>query len=64
MTTINKTKLAHAIKRYRKENDLTLQEMAAKIPTTLNTIYRWESGKATPKNQIIINRLKTLGIRG
>ena len=35
MTTIDKKKLAVAIKRYREENDLTLQELAAKIPTTL-----------------------------
>ena len=63
MTTIDGKKLAVAIKRYREANDLTLQEMAAKIPTTLNTIYRWESGKAAPKNQIIIDRLKALGIK-
>ncbi len=63
MTTIDKRKLAVAIKRYREENDLTLQEMAEKVPTTLNTIYRWESGKTVPKNQIIINRLKELGVR-
>lgn len=62
MTTINRRKVAAAVRRYRKENDLTLQEMAAKIPTTLNTIYRWESGKAVPRNQIIINRLKELGV--
>jgi hypothetical protein len=31
MTTIDGKKLAVAIKRYREENDLTLQEMAAKI---------------------------------
>jgi len=64
MTTLNKTKFAASLKRYRKEKDLTLQEMASKIPTTLNTIYRWESGKATPKNQITIDRLKELGIEG
>ena len=63
MTTIDKRKLAVAIKRYREENDLTLQEMASKIPTTLNTIYRWESGKTVPKNQIIIDRLKELGVK-
>ncbi len=63
MTTIDRKKLATAIKRYREDNDLTLQEMAAKIPTTLNTIYRWESGKAVPKNQIIIDRLRALGVK-
>ena len=63
MTTIDRKKLAAAIKRYREENDLTLEEMAAKIPTTLNTIHRWESGKAAPKNQIILNRLRELGIK-
>lgn len=62
MTTINKKKFAAAVKRYREEQDLTLQEFAAKIPTTLNTIYRWESEKAVPKNQIVIERLKALGI--
>lgn len=63
MTTINRNKLSNAVKRYRKENDLTLQEMAEKIPTTLNTIYRWESEKAVPRNQIIINRLRELGVK-
>ena len=63
MTTIDKKKLAVAIKRYREENDLTLQELAAKIPTTLNTVYRWESGSVAPKNQLIINRLKEIGIK-
>jgi len=62
MTTIDKKKFAAAVKRYREEKDLTLQQLAAKIPTTLNTIYRWESEKAVPKNQIVIERLKTLGI--
>jgi len=62
MTTIDKKKFAAAVKRYREGNDLTLQEMADKVPTTLNTIYRWESEKAVPKNQIVIERLKTLGI--
>jgi len=62
MTTINRKKLSIALRNYRKDNDLTLQEMADKIPTTLNTIYRWESGKAVPTNQITKNRLKELGI--
>lgn len=63
MTTIDKKKLAAAIKRYRETNDLTLQELATKIPTTLNTVYRWESGAVTPKNQIVIERLNALGIK-
>ena len=63
MTTIDKKKFAVAIKRYREENDLTLEEMAQKVPTTLNTIYRWESGKVVPKNQIVLNRLRGLGIK-
>lgn len=63
MTTIDRKKLATAIKHYREENDLTLEEMAAKIPTTLNTIHRWESGKVVPKNQIVLNRLRGLGIK-
>ncbi len=63
MTTIDKKKFAVAIKRYREENDLTLEEMAQKVPTTLNTIYRWESGKVVPKNQIVLDRLRMLGIK-
>lgn len=63
MTTIDKKKLAAAIKSYREKNDLTLQELADKVPTTLNTIYRWESGIVAPKNKIVINRLKELGIK-
>jgi len=63
MTTIDKKKFSIAVKRYREENDLTLQELADKVPTTLNTIHRWESQKAVPKNEIIINRLKELGIK-
>lgn len=62
MTTIKKEEFAAAIRRYRRENDLTLQELADKIPTTLNTIYRWESKKTVPKNQIIIHRLKEMGL--
>ena len=62
MTTIDKKKFAVAIKRYREANDLTLQELADRVPTTLNTVYRWESGKAFPKNRIILNRLREMGI--
>jgi len=63
MTTIDKKNFAVAVKHYREKNDLTLEEFARKIPTTLNTIYRWESGKVVPKNQIVIDRLKELGVR-
>lgn len=62
MTTIKKEEFAAAIKRYRKEHDLTLQQLADQIPTTLNTIYRWEAKKNVPKNQIIIHRLKEMGV--
>lgn len=62
MTTLNRKRFSQSLKRYRKENDLTMQEMAQKVPTTLNTIYRWEAGKALPTNQITKNRLKELGI--
>lgn len=62
MTTITKREFAAAVRRYRSEHDLTLQELANKIPTTLNTVYRWESEKAVPRNQIIIDRMKALGI--
>jgi len=63
MATINKKKFAKAIKEYRTKNDLTLYELATKIPTTLNTVFRWESGRGTPRSQLLLNRLRELGVK-
>lgn len=63
MVKVNKKRLAKEIKRYRREHELTLLEFANKIPTTLNTVYRWEAGKSVPRNQLTVNRLKELGIK-
>ena len=63
MTTIDRKRFAKAIKDYRKEHDLTLQEFASKVPTTLNTVYRWESGRSAPKDQLTLDRLRGMGLK-
>lgn len=63
MTTIDKNKLARAIKRYREENDLTQKELAQKLMTTTTTVARWELGMSVPKQERMIREIKALGIK-
>jgi DNA-binding transcriptional regulator YiaG len=36
------------IKKYRLVHDLSLEEMAARCEVSLNTVWKWEAGKAKP----------------
>jgi len=63
MTTIDRKRLAVAIKRYREENDLTQKELAQKLMTTTTTIARWELGMAVPKQERMIGEIRALGIK-
>lgn len=63
MTTIDKNAFSRAVKRYREEHDLTQQELAKRLMTTVTTVARWELGLATPKSERIITTLKELGIK-
>ncbi len=62
MTKIDKRKFAKTVRDFRKEKDLTQLELANMIFTTSNTVARWERGETTPKNELILNKLKEIGI--
>ena len=62
MTTIDKQKFARAVKRYREEKDLTQKELAEKLMTTTTTVARWELGMSVPKQDRVIQEIKSLGI--
>jgi transcriptional regulator with XRE-family HTH domain len=64
VTTVDKRAFSRAVKRYREEHDLTQQELAQKLMTTVTTIARWELGLAAPRNARMIKELKAIGIRG
>jgi len=63
MTTIDKSKFARVIKRYREEKDLTQKELAQRLMTTTTTVARWELGMSTPKQERTIREIKALGIK-
>lgn len=44
-------KYSEEIKKYRKENALSQQDLASMLGVKLNTIYRWESEKYIPSNK-------------
>lgn len=62
MTTIDKHKFARAIKRYREEKDLTQNELAQRLGTSITTVARWELGLSAPKQENLIRQLKELGV--
>jgi len=62
MTTIDRQKFARAVKRYREEKDLTQKELAEKLMTTTTTVARWELGMSVPKQDRVIQEIKSLGI--
>ena len=53
------------IKELRQNLQLTLQEFAVKLNVALNTVYRWETGKAKPSPLALekLERLKGEGDR-
>lgn len=62
MTKIDKRKFARAVRVFREGKDLTQLELANMILTTSNTIARWERGETVPKNELILNKLKEIGM--
>ena len=52
--------MGEKLKEFRKEYGLSMEKFAAKVGVTLQTVYRWESGKATP-SQLAWKALKDLG---
>jgi len=62
MTKIDKRKFARAVRVFRKEKDLTQLELANAIKTTSNTVARWERGETVPKNELVLNKLREIGI--
>ncbi len=63
MSSINRVKFCLAIKRYRKERELTQNELAQKLMTTITTVARWELGTSVPKTGIMLQQLKKIGIK-
>lgn len=63
MTTIDKKAFSRAVRRYREQHDLTQQELARKLMTTVTTIARWELGLVAPRSERTIRELKEVGIR-
>ena len=63
MTTVDKKAFSRAVRRYREEHDLTQQELAQKLMTTVTTRARWELGLAAPKNARMIRELRGAGIK-
>ena len=63
MTTIDKGRFSQAVKRFRKQNDLTQRELAQKLMTTVTTVARWELGMVAPKSERMLEALKVLGVR-
>ena len=62
MTTIERKRFARVVRSYREEKDLTQNELASLVSTTSNTVARWERGETVPKNQLMVKRLKEIGI--
>ncbi|MBL7072866.1 MAG: helix-turn-helix transcriptional regulator [Candidatus Omnitrophica bacterium] len=62
MTKIDKRKFARAVRVFREEKDLTQLELANAIKTTSNTVARWERGETVPKNELVLNKLREIGI--
>lgn len=48
-------KLAEQIKKYRKEQGLTQDQLAAELHTTRQTVSKWEQGSIEPNAQMIVN---------
>ena len=62
MTKIDKKKFAKTVRAFREEKDLTQLELANMIFTTSNTVARWERGETVPKNELILNKLREIGM--
>jgi DNA-binding transcriptional regulator YiaG len=50
---------AEAIKKFREENKMTLEDLARKIDVGLNTVWRWEAGLSKP-SRLAVKALKKL----
>jgi len=53
---------ARQVRAFRQREQMTLQELAERIPTSLNTVYRWEAAKSLPKGRLVWKRLQELGV--
>lgn len=47
-------KLAEQIRKHRKENDLTQDQLATELHTTRQTVSKWEQGTIEPNAQMIV----------
>ncbi|GGG94469.1 XRE family transcriptional regulator [Staphylococcus pragensis] len=55
-------KLAEQIKKHRKKNNLTQDQLATELHTTRQTISKWEQGTIEPNVQMIIQLAEKFGI--
>ncbi|PNZ70601.1 XRE family transcriptional regulator [Staphylococcus croceilyticus] len=55
-------KLAEQIKKHRKKNNLTQDQLATELHTTRQTISKWEQGTIEPNAQMIIQLAEKFGI--
>lgn len=60
---IDLNKISNFIKRKRKELGITQEELAAKLFVTEKAISRWETGRGTPDNSLLIPLSKELKIK-
>ncbi|MCJ1655336.1 helix-turn-helix transcriptional regulator [Staphylococcus sp. NRL 16/872] len=55
-------KLAEQIKKHRKKNNLTQDQLATELHTTRQTISKWEQGTIEPNAQMIVQLANKFGI--
>ncbi|PNZ31794.1 putative DNA binding protein [Staphylococcus petrasii] len=55
-------KLAEQIKKHRKKNNLTQDQLATELHTTRQTISKWEQGTIEPNVQMIVQLAEKFGI--
>lgn len=55
-------KLAEQIRKHRKKNNLTQDQLATELHTTRQTISKWEQGTIEPNVQMIIQLAEKFGI--
>ena len=51
------------IEKYRKERDLTRNELAELVGVTMPTIYRWENGDRLPDIVMLMKIARVLGVK-
>ena len=60
---MGKQDFALIVKKFRKDAGYTQEDLAAYVGgVTLNTICNWENGYTVPRNRIVIQRLRQVGV--